>query len=554
MSRVSRYKNEDDLKIKKAEWNVALYLRLSRVDDDEKDESESIASQKAMLSKFAMSNPDFNIVDFYIDDGFSGTNFDRPNFQRMWQDIRNGKVNCVAVKDLSRFGRNTIETDNYLEVIFPTLKIRFISLLEELDTFLNPELSNQKLLIAFKNLMNDEYARDISTKVRTSNAAHRRKGDFIGSFAPYGYKKDPNNHHKLIIDEEAAEVVKKIFDMYLNGKSVAAVAKELNELEYTSPIDYKKMKGDKLHIPQYSICKYHLWSPTTVDTILRNEMYIGNMVQGKRCVVSYKNKKKIDKPREEWDIVPNTHEPIISKEDFEKTQIKLKNAEIISIKPYKTNILSGLVRCGDCGLSMNISKCSSENLKGKYYFKCSTYGKNPMKCSKHSIRNDKLENIVFDIIKQYIDLSVNIDNIINKIDKSKFKIGNNTNEKLKLQRERDILSYKQRLGNYYLKLKSGKISEIDYRAEKEKIENQIKVCENQIITLSATLNNNVENAHNNFVTALKKYKNFNSLTKEMAQELIDVIYVYENNRIEINFKFQDEFDAVINYLKDNSLI
>ncbi len=553
MSRTSRYKNENEIQEKKAKWNVALYLRLSKVDDGEQDESESIASQKAMLTKFVISNPDFNVVDYYIDDGFSGTNFDRPNFQRMWQDIRNGNVNCVIVKDLSRFGRNTIETDNFLEVVFPTLKIRFISLLEELDTFLNPDLSNQKLLIAFKNLMNDEYARDISTKVKSANAAHRRKGDFIGSFAPYGYKKDPNNHHKLIIDEEVAPIIKQIFSMCLKGQSIISIARELNKAGYISPIDYKKQQGYKIKIPNY-VGKYHIWTSTTIKTILQNEVYIGNMVQGKSCVVSYKNKKKIEKPKDEWVIVENTHEPIVSKDDFEKVQNLLKINGKTYTKPYRTKILCGLVRCGDCGLAMNSSYCTEKSLLGKYYFKCSTFVKNSRLCSKHSIRNDKLENIVFEIIKQYIDLSVDIDNIINKIDKSKFKVSSNTNEKLKLQRERDILSYKQSLGNFYLKFKSGELSETDYRNEKEKIENQIKICENQIITLSATLNNNIENAHTNFITALKKYKNFTSLTKEMAQELIDVIYVYENNKIEINFKFQDEFDAVINYLRDNSLI
>ena len=553
MSRVSRYKSENTIHEKIAEWNVGLYLRLSRVDDDIKDESDSIASQKAMLSKFAQSNPDFNIVDFYIDDGFSGTNFDRPNFQRMWQDIRNGKVNCVVVKDLSRFGRNTIETDNYLEVVFPTLKIRFISLLEDVDTFLKPDLSNQKLLIAFKNLMNDEYARDISTKVRTANDAHRRRGDFIGSFAPYGYKKDPNNHHKLVIDEEVADVVKEIFRLYLSGYSFVKIARHLNELNYLAPIEYKKQKGYNLKIPSKSV-KYALWSPTTINTILENEMYIGNMVQGKRCSVSYKNKKKIEKSKDEWVIVPNTHEAIISKEDFEKTQILLEKSKKPHIKPFRTNILGGLVRCGDCGLAMTTCHCTAPNLIGKYYFKCITYGKSPKHCSKHSIRNDKLENMIFEILKKYIDLSVNIENIINKIDKSKFKPTNTTNEKLKLQRDRDILSYKQQLTGLYMKFKSGDINENDYKLEKEKIENQIKICENQIITLSATLNNNVENAHNSFVTTLRKYKNFTSLTKEMAQELIDVIYVYENNKIEINFKFKDEFDNVVNYLKENALI
>ena len=265
------------------------------------------------------------------------------------------------------------------------------------------------------------------------------------------------------------------------------------------------------------------------------------------------NNQKIDKPKDEWIRVENTHEPIISYNDFKIVQTKLEILKKPYVKNFRTHILGGLVRCGDCGMTMNYSICSSTNLIEKYYFKCTTFSKNPELCSKHSTRNDKLENLVFEIIKQYIYLSFDIDDIIKKIDKTKIKMGS-TNEKLKLQRERDILSYKQSLCNFYLKFKSGELSEIDYRKEKEKIENQIKICENQIITLSATLNNNIENAHNSFVTALKKYKNFSSLTKEMAQELIDVIYVYENDRIEINFKFQDQFDAVVNYLRDNSLI
>lgn len=549
MSRISRYDKPQDTTVKTFEWNVALYLRLSREDDDVKNESESISSQRALLSKFAKQNPEMNVVDFYVDDGFSGTDFNRPSFQRMWNDIRNGKVNCVIVKDLSRFGRNNIEVSQYLEVVFPTLKIRFISILDDVDTFLNPNSANSNLLIAFKNIMNDEYARDNSIKVKSAMSSYRKRGLYIGSFAPYGYEKDPNNHNRLVIDEEAANIVRRIFDMFLNQNfSLNKIAKVLNNEGVDIPLEYKRKKGLKMKMPFKTVNK--IWSASSIKTILTNQMYVGDMVQGRSQMVSYKCHKKIRKNKEDWDIVLNTHEPIISREDFKKTQSRFKISEKPYIKPQNTDIFAGKIKCGDCLSAMRKARSSSKN----EYYKCGTHALAPNKCQGHYIKKEKLETVVFEVIKKYIDLSLNVKNIIDGIEKSKFKSSKLSNEKHKQKLENELLSLRNSLTNLYLNLKSKIITEEEYILKKEQTENQIKILENQIITLSTTLNNNKENTHNNFITTFVKYKNFEKLTKDMVQELVEQINVFGKDKIEITFKFQDEFNEVVDYLKEEKLV
>ena len=545
MSRVSKY-DKSKIETNEVIWKAGLYLRLSKEDDVSKDESDSISSQRELLLSFIKKDPKIDIYNIYVDDGYSGTTFDRPNFQRMWEDIKNGRINCVVVKDLSRFGRNTIETSNYIEVIFPMLKVRFISLTDQIDSYLNPQSING-LLVPFKNIMNDEYARDISVKVKSAQNTYRNKGLFIGSFPSYGYIKDPNDKHKLIIDEEASAVVKQIFQMYLSGMGFLTIAKKLTNDRVKSPFEYKVQKGYNYKTP-VAKNKYHIWRDTTIQRILTNQMYVGDMVQGIRSVINYRNHKIKPKSKEEWVIVRNTHEAIISREVFDKVQNMLQSNKKDYIKPFRTYVLGGLVKCGDCGAVLETALCSSKNLKNKYYFRCPTYMLSKgLICSKHTIRNDYLEATVFQIIKKYIELSVDIESILKKIKLNTIqKECQNQNAKLDFE----IKKLKDKMSLLYIKFKNNELSENDYIIQKESVLEEIRKIENQIISLSASIKND-KFPHTNFINSLAKYKGMNGLTKEMANELIKEILIFNKNEVEIKLNFDDEFANVIDFIKNN---
>ena len=287
-------------------FNVAVYIRLSREDGD-KEESDSVGNQRKLLTDYVAKKEDFILYDTYIDDGYSGTNFNRPSFQRMIADIQDGKVNCVVVKDLSRFGRDYIDTGRYLERYFPDLGVRFISVTDSIDSMKQA----YDMLLPIKNIFNEQYARDISKKIQATVKSKQKAGEFIGAFTSYGYKKSPVNKNKLVIDDYAASVVRRIFSLYIQGYGKQKIAKLLNAEGILCPAEYKKVNGEN-----YKNCNRlestTYWSYSTINSILHREMYVGNMVQGTKHQRMRSKQKK--KPKEDWIIVENTHEPIIDKE------------------------------------------------------------------------------------------------------------------------------------------------------------------------------------------------------------------------------------------------
>ena len=415
MARKSKYFSNENVVNKKI-WSVALYIRLSQEDSDngtEKQESNSVTSQKTLLNEFIEEHDDLIVYDTYIDDGFTGTDFNRPSFQRLLEDMRNGNINCVIVKDLSRLGRNYIEVGNYIEQVFPLFNIRFIAINDLVDSFKNPSSTNT-ILVPFKNLINDEYARDTSTKIRTSLNGKKKKGEFIGAFPSYGYIKDPKDKHKLIIDEVAADIVRKIFNWNVNeGLGKIAICHKLNDLGILNPTGHKKLELGQ-NYNNYGIKdNTYTWTPSTVRNILNNEVYIGNTVQGKRRTKSYKVHKVEVVPKEEWVRVENTHEPIIDKETFTKAQELSRRDTKVSQKTNELSIWAGFLKCADCRRAMN--KKSSTNKSGsKYeYYICSTYRKKSNKlCTKHTIKEELLEKAVVQAINLHIDLLINTEEII----------------------------------------------------------------------------------------------------------------------------------------------
>lgn len=300
-----------------AMWRAALYTRLSREDGD-KPESDSISNQKKLLEDYLSRQPDMQYVQLYVDDGYTGTNFDRPDFQRLIGDIEAGRINCVVVKDLSRFGRDYIDVGRYLERWFPERGVRFIAIGDNIDSEKGP----YDMLLPVKNIINEQYARDISQKVRSSFRAKQRSGEFIGAFASYGYRKDPQDHNHLVIDPTAAAVVRRIFTLFEQGNGKVKIAKLLNAEGVLCPSEYKKLNGEKYHNGQ-KLGGTTYWTYATIHRILKNQMYAGNMEQGRAPRQTMHGRAKL-LAKERWAVVENTHEAIIDPEQWERVQSLLQ--------------------------------------------------------------------------------------------------------------------------------------------------------------------------------------------------------------------------------------
>lgn len=534
--------------ISKKIWSVALYIRLSQEDEDngkEKQESNSVTSQKALLNEFVEERDDLIVYDTYIDDGFTGTDFNRPSFQRLLEDMRNGRINCVIIKDLSRLGRNYIEVGNYIEQVFPLFNIRFIAINDFVDSFKDPTSTNT-ILVPFKNLINDEYCRDTSIKIRTSLNGKKKKGEFIGAFPAYGYIKDPKDKHKLIIDKSVADIIKKIFEWNVNeGLGKIAICHRLNDLGILNPTGHKKIELGQ-NYNNYGIQdNTYTWTPSTVRNILNNEVYIGNTVQGKRKTKSYKIHKVEQVPKEDWVRVENTHEAIIDKEIFEKVQEMNRRDTKVSQKTKELSVWAGFLKCADCKRAMN--KKSSTNKSGsKYeYYICSTYRKKSSNlCTKHSIKVENLEKAVLKAINLHIDLLIDTEEIVQKINESTYQNTKNENvENMIIVKQNEI----SKMSNFKMRLyedwKNEDITREEYIEYKQKYENDIQRLKKNIERLENEKQKYETQSisSNEWIEEFKEKKGVSELSRDIMIELIDYIYVKENGDIKIRFKFEDEF-------------
>jgi DNA invertase Pin-like site-specific DNA recombinase len=370
-------------------YNCALYCRLSK-DDDLQGESNSITNQKEILTQYAKES-NLNIYDVYIDDEYSGTNFERPDFKRMIQDIKDKKVNMVIVKDSSRLGRDYIGFGEYVEKIFPENQVRLVSILDNYDSAIDNGVADT---LPFRAVINDLYAKDISKKVKASKHKNAVNGLFNGNRTPYGYKRSETDRHKLVIDEECAKNVRRIFDLYLEGTALSQIAYTFNDEHIPTP---SQISGTGRNV-----CT--IWKPSSIKHILKNEVYIGNMVQEKCKRINYQLKKRIKNDKSDWIRVENTHEPIIDKEKFYAVQDILASKSETRVKS-RNLLLKGLVVCSDCGKKMGITTHSSDTV----YMRCHTYAILPKQrlCTPHNINYQKLENAVVkeiqNICQQYLD-------------------------------------------------------------------------------------------------------------------------------------------------------
>ena len=548
MARKSKYEKQSN-KLSTALWKPALYIRLSREDGD-REESNSIASQRELLTEFVDTQTDMTAPRLYTDDGCTGTDFDRPDFRRMMHDLRAGIVNCVIVKDLSRLGRNYVKVGEYLEHTFPLLNVRFIALSERIDSVADPRSVNN-LVVPFKNILNDEYARDISNKVRASLDLKRRQGKFIGSFASYGYRKDPNDHSRLLIDETAAAIVRDIFDWFISGTSVLGIAKRLNEQGVPNPSAYKRQQGMNYRHPTSDKLD-DLWPDSSVRRILRNPLYTGTMVQGKNRTKSYKLHVNEAVPEEDWITVEQTHEAIIPGELFDKAQSLFARDTRTAPTRKQVYLFSGFLRCADCGKAMN-RKTISQPYRNYYYYICSTFKKQHSgACTKHTIRSDRLEQAVLETLRSQIALAVEMDELIAEINRSgacSRSADHLQTERAQLETERERIE--QMKLSLYPDWKAGDISREEYHRLKEQFEQQQSKLDTRLASLQSRIDEvqNGVNETNSFLSQFVKYRSLQTLTREVVVELIDMIYVHEGGKITIKFKFSDAYAAAQDYIR-----
>ncbi len=535
-------------------WRLGKYIRLSKEDLLRgRDESNSVINQRRLLEQYHQTHldefHDGTEQDVYVDDGKTGTDTDREDFQRLLADVYSGRINCVIVKDLSRLSRNYTDAGNLIENLFVRLNVRFISLAEGVDSYRNPD-SVSNIIVPITNVMNDQYCYQTSKKIRQVFDMKRRNGEFIGSYAPYGYVKDPNDKHALLVDPEAAEVVKSIFALFLSGMNKRGITYYLNDHGTLCPTAYKQQQGLKYNAPNAQ--SNPMWSTITIDTILKNRVYVGDMVQGRQRVKSYKIHIQEKVPEEEWFIVENTHEAIIDRETFAKVQSLLKRDTRTAPKAKQLYLFSGFLKCADCGRAM--SRIAS---KGIYvYYQCGTYKSLSKKaCTMHSIKSDRLEAGVLFAIQQQVHLAITYSELVARINSAPLKKSKSKRlEDTLAAKEKElakIMRYKQAL---YQDWKDGEITRNDYRHMSEDYEQQIESLTRIMQTLTAEqeqLENGVD-AESPCLTAFLKYRNIDKLTREILGELIDHIKVYEGGNISVKFKYADEFRRIAEYIELNS--
>lgn len=520
-------------------YKCADYLRLSKDDIGKIDESSSISSQRMIINSFAKHN-NLNLVKEYIDDGYSGGNFERPAFTEMIQDIEKGLINCVITKDLSRLGREMYVTGKYIEEFFLEHNVRYIAINDSYDSLIGDSMLGLRLGV------NDLYLRDVSKKVKSSFRVKQERGEYIGSFPCYGYMKNPNDHHKLIIDPEASKIVKLIFSLALDGQGVCVIARKLTERQVPIPIVYKKEpRGLKVTENNGN----GIWKHSTLRNILTNEMYIGNMVQHTHEKISYNNKKCRKTKKEEHIIVKNTHEPIISKEDFDKVQEIIKKRHTTpKERDIDKYLLSGLLVCGKCGHSLGITSKNTTKAKTKYT-SCNYYNRKGKAsgCTPNRLNYDLLEKDVINYLREigeefikHYDIRNLVEDSVYIYNKDLLEIKNNIDAtQIKIDKEISTIS------SLYNDKMEGHISLEIFKKLSQDHENNLQILNKEKEILESKYDNlSNERAEMNFTRCrdlVEKYVSMKKPSRTLIKRLINSIIIYDYGTIKevkINLKFK----------------
>ena len=538
------------LNTQKKIWNATLYLRLSR-DDGDKEESNSITGQRELLRDYISQRPELREYAVRVDDGFSGSTFERPSFQKMIEDVKAGRTDCIIVKDLSRFGRNYLDAGEYIEKIFPFLGVRFIAVNDHYDS-LGDKKASDDLIIPFKNLINEAYCRDISVKIRSQLEIKRKNGQFLGSFATFGYLKDEQNKNKLVVDEYAADIVRDIFKWKLEGVSPQDIADALNKLGVLSPMEYKRSLGMKF-TTSFKTNTKALWSAGTVIRILKNPIYTGVLVQGKETTPSYKVHKRITKDESEWIVIEDSHEAIITKIDFNSVQKILKLDTRRSPDGEAVQLFSGMVFCGDCGASM-VRKTVPAGGKKYVYYVCSAH-KQDKSCSPHRMRDTVLEGIVLDSLKQHIREVVDMSELIEITDTAPLRTAQAQKVQRQLDKKHEEYEKLQKLlMSLYENLTDGIIDREEYARLKQSFAIRADETEKQMDALRESLtdiqNHGTENA---WTDEFIKRQGLTALDRAVVVALIDKILIHSDDVVEIIYRWQDEFAWQLDILRSARL-
>ena len=536
-------------------WNVGIYTRRS-FDDLDDNESNTIINQKEMLTEYVNNLPNATIVDYYVDDGYSGTTFDRPSFQEMFSDVVSGRINAIIVKDLSRLGRNYIEIGKYLEQIFPQYDLRVIAINDDIDSFLKPDSINN-FIVPIKNLINETYSKDISKKVASSYLAMAKSGKFVSGTPPYGYDLDPEDKHHLVINKDEAEVVKKIFEMSLNEDGRVKICKYLNDEGILCRKELQRRIKNNLSLEPFKIKTKYIWSTSTIGRMLVNETYIGNLVQLKTYKKSYKDHREIPKAQEDWIRCDNTHEAIISKSDFNQVQKLIKkNTKTKKKKEVIYSIYNGKLKCFDCGKAMVKQDDYRGNRNISNYF-CISHLYLSKSCSSHKIKTEVLNNTVLESIQLQVKLVIELDKSIKRLffRSNKGQLETTYKEKIRVA-EIKLENLKNKKRDNYKEWKFGSIDKKEYETIQQDIENKINKLNEDIELYNSTYQNTIKRLRKDeyWISHYRRNRKIKKITKEVLDELIESILVKEDGSLIINFKYQDEYIGLLQYIENEGSV
>lgn len=530
-------------------FKAIKYIRLSYT-DDKSVESNSVSNQRKLIDDFLTQHPEIGVVCEKVDDGYSGVLFDRPAFKEMMELVQSGAANCVIVKDLSRLGREYIETGRYLRRVFPAYGVRFIAINDNVDT-LNDQPDD--LTVSVKNIINEAYSRDISVKTRTALDIKRRSGDFVGAFTVYGYLKTGDKHKSLIVDPFAANVVKDIFRKRLDGFSAYYIAEELNKAGILSPFAYKRSEGLPYAKGGYADTEDCKWSATTILRILSDEIYTGTMVQGKQTTPHFKLKQLETKPQEEWVRVENTHEAIIDKADFDLVQ-RLKGLDTrTSPQSDKVYLFSGMLICGCCGGRMT-RKINRSNGKEYVYYYCPTGKKGGCKSSS-MIKESELTECVQSSLKAHINSVVSLNSVITSVSRERINQGLVQEYTSYIRSNEEQLarveSFKRKL---YENLVGGALSKEEFLQYKQeysaKAEGIKRAIEDWNCKLTEVLENRGE--RNRWLNHFLQFAEMEEIDRGIVSRLIQSIKISADKQIEVRFNYQDEYQKAVAFINQIS--
>lgn len=537
------------------DYKAAIYLRISREDGDfsfseGKQESNSISNQRMLIMDFLKKQPRIKLVKEFCDDGYTGANFDRPDFKNMMEAVKQREVDCIIVKDLSRFGREYIDSGVYIQKVFPMLGVRFIAINDNYDSA-QPGAADNELVLPFKNLMNDTYCRDISLKVRSHLETKRKNGQFVGSRVVYGYLRDRSDKNKLVVDKDVASIIQDIFRWKIEGLSPAQIANRLNEKNVPSPIEYKKAKGSKQRTC-FQTKKVAMWSPVAIYRILKNEIYAGNLVQGKTTSPNHKVKRTITKNPSEWARTNNTHEAIISPAQYDLVQKLMQEDTRRPNGAEGVHVFSGKIFCADCNSPM-VRKVTYSRGNKYVYFVCGENKNDSSRCSNHSIKETLVYDAVLAVIQTHITAAMNMVDALAQIDLLAWE--NRELEKIKTQItfQEEVIKKNQRLKTgAYEDFRSGFINREDYQVFSKKFEQQIREAESTLSELNAERNSVLLglSEQQGWLSQFRQFENIQELTRNAVVSLIDNIYIRKDKDIDVQMMHCDRFASIVDFLNE----